>query len=84
MQPKEVVMDINIVDVLFHVPADLPVRDRTNIESDLQGCDGVVSAHFSPGHPHMLEVAYNPQTVTSETLRGHLTERGLTVSMAGL
>ncbi|MEK7758699.1 MAG: hypothetical protein AAB304_03725 [Pseudomonadota bacterium] len=77
-------MDINIVDVLFHVPADLAALDRANIERDLQGCDGVVSAHFSPGHPHMLEVAYNPQAVTSGTLRGHLTERGLTVSMAGL
>ncbi len=77
-------MDIQIVDVLFHVPANLAALDRVNIERDLQGCDGVLSAHFSPGHPHMLEVAYNPQTVTSGTLRGHLTERGLTVSMAGL
>lgn len=77
-------MDINIADVLFHVPADLPVIDRANIERDLQGCDGVISAHFSHGRPHLLEVAYNPQTVTSGTLRGHLTERGLTVSMAGL
>jgi|GEM_PF-3464514 hypothetical protein len=77
-------MEIDIVDVLFHIPADLPAGDRTNIERDLQGCDGVLSAHFSPDHPHMLEVAYNPQTVTSGTLRGHLTERGLTVSMAGL
>jgi hypothetical protein len=84
MQPEEVVMEIDIVDVLFHIPADLPAGDRTNIERDLQGCDGVLSAHFSPDHPHMLEVAYNPQTVTSGTLRGHLTERGLTVSMAGL
>jgi len=77
-------MEIDIVDVLFHIPADLPAGDRTNIERDLQGCDGVLSAHFSPDHPHMLEVAYNPQTVTSGTLRGHLTERGLTVGMAGL
>jgi hypothetical protein len=77
-------MDIHIVDVLFHVPADLPVIDRVNIERDLQGCDGVVSAHFSHNHPHLLEVAYNPQTVTSGTLRGHLTERGLKVAMAGL
>jgi hypothetical protein len=77
-------MDIDIVDVLFHVPADLPARERGNIERDLQGCDGVVSAHFSPGHTHLLEVAYNPQAVTSRTLRGHLSERGLTVSMAGL
>ena len=77
-------MDIQITDILFHIPADLPAGDRANIERDLQGCDGVISAHFSPGHPHMLEVAYNPLAVTSETLRGHLAERGLTVSMAGL
>jgi len=77
-------MDINIADILFHIPADLPALDRTNIERDLQGCDGVISAHFNPRLPHMLEVAYNPQAVTSETLRGHLAERGLTVSMVGM
>ena len=77
-------MNIQITDILFHIPADLPEGDRNNIERDLQGCDGVVSAHFSPGHPHMLEVAYNPDTVSSEILRNHLAERGLTVSMAGL
>jgi hypothetical protein len=77
-------MDIQIADILFHVPANLPMDDRVNIERDLQGCDGVISAHFSPAYPHMLEVAYNPETVTTGTLREHLTERGLTVSMAGL
>jgi hypothetical protein len=77
-------MDINIVDVLFHVPATLASGDRGNIERDLQGCDGVISAHFVPDHPHMLEVAYNPATVTAGTLREHLTERGLNVSMTGL
>lgn len=77
-------MNIQITDILFHIPADLPASDRSNIERDLQGCDGVISAHFSPSHPHMLEVAYNPDTVNSQILRNHLTERGLTVSMAGL
>lgn len=77
-------MNIDIADVLFHIPADLPAGDRGNIERDLQGCDGVVSAHFSARNAHMLEVAYNPHTVTTSTLREHLTERGLTVSMAGL
>jgi hypothetical protein len=32
----------------------------------------------------MLEVAYNPMTITTGTLREHLNERGLKVSMAGL
>lgn len=77
-------MDIVIADILFHIPADLEQQDRNSIERDLQGCDGVVSAHFVPQRPHMLEVAYNPKLVTTSTLREHLRERGLTVSMAGL
>ncbi len=77
-------MEISIADVLFHIPANLPPQQRSDIERDLQGCDGVVSAHFSAQHPHMLEVAYNPETITSRTLREHLNERGLTVSMSGL
>ena len=77
-------MDINIVDILFHVPASLEKQERSDIERDLQGCDGVLSAHFVPDRPHMLEVAYNPMTITTSTLREHLNERGLKVSMAGL
>jgi hypothetical protein len=77
-------MDVNIADILFHVPADLDAKDRLNIEHDLQGCDGVISAHFVPERPHMLEVAYDPMTINTSTLRQHLNERGLEVSMAGL
>jgi hypothetical protein len=46
-------MDINIVDVLFHVPADLASNERVNIEHDMQCCEGVLSAHFVPNRPHM-------------------------------
>jgi hypothetical protein len=75
---------MEIVDIFFNVHADLPGKDRANIERDLQGCDGVLSAHFSAGHPHMLEVAYNPQAINSETLLRHITERGIEASMIGL
>jgi hypothetical protein len=77
-------MDINIADVLFHIPASLETHERGHIERDLQGCDGVLSAHFVPNRPHMLEVAYDPKAITSGELREHLSERGLRVSMAGL
>jgi len=77
-------VDIPIVDVLFHVPAELAVSERANIERDLQGCDGVLSAHFVRHRPHLLEVAYNPNTVSSGILRDHLVERGLRISMAGM
>lgn len=75
---------MDIADILFHVPADLSAKGRTDIERDIQGCDGVVSVHFSTQHPHMLEVAYNPQVIDTETLRKHVSERGLEVSKIGL
>ena len=75
---------MDIADIMFHVPADLSVKDRADIERDIQGCDGVVSVHFSTQHPHMLEVAFNPQVIDTETLRKHVSERGLEVSKVGL
>jgi hypothetical protein len=75
---------MDIADIMFHVPTDLSTKDRANIERDIQGCDGVVSVHFSQADTHMLEVAYNPQVIDSETLRRHVSERGLAVSKIGL
>ena len=75
---------MDIADIMFHVPADLSTKDRDNIERDIQGCDGVVSVHFSTQHPHMLEVAFDPQVIDTETLRKHVSERGLEVSKIGL
>ncbi len=75
---------MDIADIMFHVPADLAAKDRANIERDIQGCDGVVSAHFSTRDAHMLEVAYDPRQVDAETLRRHVSERGLKVSKVGL
>jgi len=45
---------MDIADILFHVPADLSATDRANIERDIQGCDGVISVHFSRADAHML------------------------------
>jgi hypothetical protein len=75
---------MDIADIMFHVPAELSTKDRDNIERDIQGCEGVVSVHFSKADAHMLEVAYNPQVIDSETLRRHVSERGLAVSKIGL
>ena len=75
---------MDIADIMFHVPADLSTKDRANIERDIQGCDGVVSVHFSKIDAHMLEVAFDPQVIDTETLRRHVSERGLEVSKIGL
>jgi len=75
---------MDIADIMFHVPADLSTRDRANIERDIQGCDGVVSVHFSQADAHMLEVAFDPKVIDTETPRKHVSERGLAVSKFGL
>jgi hypothetical protein len=75
---------MDIADILFHVPADLSAKGRADIERDIQECDGVVSVHFSTRHAHMLEVAFNPMLIDTETLRKHVSERGLEVSKVGL
>jgi hypothetical protein len=80
----EMAMEINIVDVLFLVPADLPAGDRGIVQRDLQDLDGVLSVQFVPNRPRMLKVAYNPKTVTSKALRNHMSKRGLTVGMVGM
>jgi hypothetical protein len=75
---------MDIADIMFHVPADLAAKDRANIERDIQECDGVVSVHFSKVDSHILEVAYDPRVIDSETLRRHVSERGLAISKVGL
>ena len=75
---------MDIADIMFHVPANRSVKNRDDIERDIQGCDGVVSVHFSAELPHMLKVAYDPLVIDSETLRRHVSERGLDVSKIGL
>ncbi len=75
---------MDIADIMFHVPADLSSKQRDDIERDIQGCDGVLSVHFSRVDAHMLEVAFNPQVIDTETLRKHVSERGLAVTKIGL
>jgi hypothetical protein len=81
---EEMTMEVNIVDVLFLVPADLTAGDRGIVQRHLQDLDGVLSVQFVPNRPRMLNVAYNPQTVTSKALRNHMSKRGLTVEMVGM
>ncbi len=75
---------MDIADIMFHVPADLSAKQRDDIERDIQGCDGVVSVHFSRVDAHMLEVAFDPWVIDTDTLRKHVSERGLAVSKIGL
>jgi hypothetical protein len=75
---------IEMADILIHVPADISNDSRHKIEEDLQGCDGMISAHFSAAHEHMLKVVYDPAAIISETILKHVHDQGVKASMIGL
>ena len=75
---------MSIVDIMIHLKPELPLNERTQLESELGDMEGVMSAHFSPRHTHMLEVAYDPDVVTASVLMGRVGEHGIEAHKIGL
>jgi len=75
---------MNITDILIHVHPTLTAGQRTKIEEALSGSKGVVSAHFSPAHPHELIVAYNPEAADAAQLLQIVREWDTAVTMVDL
>ena len=59
---------MSIVDFVIHLNPELPLSVRTQLESEIGEMDGALSAHFSQRHPHMMEVAYDPEVSSSNVL----------------
>jgi len=75
---------MDLVDFLINVKPELPLDQRLLLETEIHNVEGVVSAHFSPGHPHMLEIAYNPDMVDSSALLARLNRHGIVSNKIGL
>lgn len=67
---------MEIADFVIHVHTDLPAPERDKLAAEIGEQDGVVSAHFSPEHTHLLNVAYNPEATSSDALLKLVGERG--------
>lgn len=75
---------MDIADFLINVHPELPMNERAQLEDEISHMEGVVSACFSPGHPHMMTVTYNPDTVSSGTVLERVGKRGIEASKVGL
>lgn len=75
---------MSIVDFIIHTKPELPLNERIHLESEIGDMDGVMSAHFSPRHHHMMEVAYNPDVVSSSLVMDHVSQRGIVAQKVGL
>jgi hypothetical protein len=75
---------MDFADILIHVHPTLSAEQRAKIEEALGGSKGVVSAHFSPTHTHMLTVAYDPEAAHAGQLLQIVREWDAAATMAGL
>lgn len=75
---------MDITDILIHVHPTLSAGQRARIEEALSGNQGVVSAHFSPEHPHVLTVAYDPEAAHAGQLLQIVREWDQAATMVGL
>lgn len=75
---------MDITDMLIHVHPTLSAGQRSRIEVALGESQGVVSAHFSPAHSHMLTVAYDPEQTHADKLLQVVRVWDQAATMAGL
>ena len=75
---------MDLADFLINVHPELPMNERAQLEDEISHMEGVVSACFSPGHPHMMTVTYNPDAVGSGTVLERVGKRGIEASKVGL
>lgn len=75
---------MDIADILIHVHPTLAAGQRAKIEEALGASKGVVSAHFSPAHPHVLSVAYDPEAAHAGQLLQIVQEWDKAATMVGL
>ena len=75
---------MDIADILIHVHPTLSAGQREKVEEALLGSKGVVAATFSPGHPHTLSVAYDPQAAQSGQLLQIVREWDQAATLVGL
>jgi hypothetical protein len=75
---------MSLADFLINVHPELPTNDRTQLEDEISHMNGVVSACFSSGHPHLMTVTYNPDAVSSGAVLEQVGTRGIEASKVGL
>lgn len=75
---------MSIVDFMIHLKPELPPHERAQLESEISNMDGVMSAHFSSDHPHLMGIAYNPDVISSDVVLGCVSQHGIEAQKVGM
>ena len=77
-------MNISISDFMVHVDELLPKQSMAQLENDIMGEPGVITARFSCRAPHLMMVALNPDLSSSTAILHRVASKGLHATLVGL
>ena len=75
---------MSISDFVIHINENLTEYDVNDAEEAVMDCNGIISAHISPQHPHLMLVAYDPNRVSSGAALQAIHSLGFHGQMIGL
>jgi hypothetical protein len=75
---------MSLSDFVIHIDENLDDFDVNAVEDAACACDGVVSAHISEHHPHLMTVAYDPGLARPAHILGAVRTVGLHGQLIGL
>lgn len=75
---------MDLADFLINIHPALPTDERAQLEDEIGRMEGVVSACFSPGHPHIMAVTYNPDAISSGKVMEQVGKHGIEASKVGM
>lgn len=75
---------MSISDVMVHVNESLSAETRHALEEEMREVEGVISPRFSPNEDHLLEIAYNPDTVNATDLLHKVQSHGYHAQLVGM
>lgn len=75
---------MNRCDLVVHVDETLQQTQQQTLETRLQDLPGVMSAHFSHKHPHLMTVAYDCERMEAVEILGRITSQGWHAQTLGM
>jgi len=77
-------MEKNMVDVTLHIDESTTQEDRESLRDVLLAKNGVDAVDVHDEKPHLFEIVYDPDAVSSDDFLKMVKDRGLHAELIGL
>lgn len=75
--------DFNMSDITIHIDENTSHDEREGLRDSLLAMDGVTAAAYHDEKPHLMVIAYEPDTVDSAAFLQAISNRGLHGELIG-